>query len=316
MSCGPNSVAVFQKISLLGANQKSFSSRLTLLPSLSKKLPDCVISSAKIERVLEKISALERTEALESILDQGTVTIFYADSPTNPHLKVVDVRRVAELCHHTLASPINQKPLTLGADVVLHSATKYIARHQDVIAGCVSGSEVLISRIRVWYHDLGGAINPSECGVHDHPWTEDDGKIKHNDQCKYKPTAYGVGKMSYIPLARHEPPHPYEELRLRCMANSASIQQLGLPAYTPNGQRTATNSKKKTNERNREYAHYDPLHDDAGEQDLFHDDIAKLLLVFNFCCLCFWNQTTSCFSCFIFLVLHVLLVWREPEPGP
>ncbi|XP_015695851.1 cystathionine gamma-synthase 1, chloroplastic-like [Oryza brachyantha] len=112
----------------------------------------------------EKISALERTKALESILDQGNVTMFYADSLTKPHLKVVDVRRVAELCHQcgelvcidsTLASPINQKPLTLGADVVLHSATKYIASHQDVIVGCVSGSEVLISRIRVWYHDLG-----------------------------------------------------------------------------------------------------------------------------------------------------------------
>uniref|UniRef100_A0A0E0L9V6 Cystathionine gamma-synthase n=1 Tax=Oryza punctata TaxID=4537 RepID=A0A0E0L9V6_ORYPU len=97
------------------------------------------------------------------------VTMFYADSPTNPHLKCVDVRRVAELCHQrgalvcidsTMASPINQKPLTLGADVVLHSVTKYIAGHHDVIAGCISGSEAIISRIRVWHHDLGGTISP------------------------------------------------------------------------------------------------------------------------------------------------------------
>uniref|UniRef100_A0A0E0M7E4 plant cystathionine gamma-synthase n=1 Tax=Oryza punctata TaxID=4537 RepID=A0A0E0M7E4_ORYPU len=109
-------------------------------------------------------------EALGSVLDEGEVTMFYADSMTNPHLKVVDVPRVAELCHRrgalvcidsTLASPINQKPLTLGADVVLHSATKYIAGHHDVIAGCVSGSEALISRIRAWHHDLGGAISPN-----------------------------------------------------------------------------------------------------------------------------------------------------------
>uniref|UniRef100_A0A0D3GES1 Cystathionine gamma-synthase n=1 Tax=Oryza barthii TaxID=65489 RepID=A0A0D3GES1_9ORYZ len=100
---------------------------------------------------------LDDMEALQSVLDQGNVTMFYADSLTNPHLKCVDVRRVAELCHQrgalvcidsTLASPINQKPLTLGADVVLHSITKYIAGHHDVIAGCVSGSEELISRIR------------------------------------------------------------------------------------------------------------------------------------------------------------------------
>ncbi|EAY78389.1 hypothetical protein OsI_33476 [Oryza sativa Indica Group] len=109
-------------------------------------------------------------EALECVLDESEVTMFYADSMTNPHLKVVDVTRVAELCHRrgalvcidsTLASPINQKPLALGADVVLHSATKYIAGHHDVLAGCVSGSEALISRIRAWHHDLGGAISPN-----------------------------------------------------------------------------------------------------------------------------------------------------------
>uniref|UniRef100_J3N2F8 plant cystathionine gamma-synthase n=1 Tax=Oryza brachyantha TaxID=4533 RepID=J3N2F8_ORYBR len=120
--------------------------------------------------ILATFVDLDDTEALESVLDQGDVTMFYADSPTNPHLKVVDVRRVAELCRRrgalvcidsTLASPINQKPLTLGADVVLHSATKYIAGHHDVIAGCVSASEQLISRIRAWHHDLGGAISPN-----------------------------------------------------------------------------------------------------------------------------------------------------------
>uniref|UniRef100_A0A0E0HN94 Aminotransferase class V domain-containing protein n=1 Tax=Oryza nivara TaxID=4536 RepID=A0A0E0HN94_ORYNI len=81
---------------------------------------------------------LDDMEALQSVLDQGNVTMFYADSLTNPHLKCVDVRRVAELCHQrgalvcidsTLASPINQKLLTLGADVVLHS------HHQVIGAG-------------------------------------------------------------------------------------------------------------------------------------------------------------------------------------
>ncbi|TVU30701.1 hypothetical protein EJB05_22335, partial [Eragrostis curvula] len=98
------------------------------------------------------------------------VTLFYTDSPTNPLLKCVDIRLVTEMCHRkgalvcvdsTLASPVNQKPLTLGADIVLHSATKFIAGHHDVIAGCVSGSDVLISRIRLWHHHLGGAISPN-----------------------------------------------------------------------------------------------------------------------------------------------------------
>ncbi|KAL6883713.1 hypothetical protein ACP4OV_011127 [Aristida adscensionis] len=113
---------------------------------------------------------LDDMESLQAVLDQNDVTLFYADSPTNPLLKCVDIQRVAELCHRkgalvcidsTLASPINQKPLTLGADIVLHSATKYMAGHHDVIAGCISGSEALISRIRAWHHDLGGAISPN-----------------------------------------------------------------------------------------------------------------------------------------------------------
>nr|CAB3499715.1 unnamed protein product [Digitaria exilis] len=113
---------------------------------------------------------LDDIESLEAILEKDGVTLFYADSPTNPLLKCVDIRLVAELCHRkgtlvcidsTLASPINQKPLVLGADIVLHSATKYMAGHHDVIAGCVSGSEVLISKIRAWHHDLGGAISPN-----------------------------------------------------------------------------------------------------------------------------------------------------------
>jgi cystathionine beta-lyase/cystathionine gamma-synthase len=69
------------------------------------------------------------------------VSLFYADSPSNPLLNCLDIKSVSELCHShgalvcidsTLASPINQKPLTLGADLVLHSATKYISGHHDV----------------------------------------------------------------------------------------------------------------------------------------------------------------------------------------
>ncbi|CAO2191665.1 unnamed protein product [Urochloa humidicola] len=79
-----------------------------------------------------------------------------------------------------------------------------------------------------------------------------------------------------------EPLHPYEELRLRqCMANSSRLEQLGLPPYFPNGQSAAANSKdNKTNKRKRKDADYDPLHDDTGEQDLFDDDITKVMRVF------------------------------------
>ncbi|CAL4933276.1 unnamed protein product [Urochloa decumbens] len=113
---------------------------------------------------------LDDMEKLKAVLETNDVSLFYADSPTNPFFKCLDISVVVELCHRrgalvcidsTMASPINQKPLTLGADIVLHSATKYMAGHHDVIAGCISGSEAQISRIRPWHHNLGGTISPN-----------------------------------------------------------------------------------------------------------------------------------------------------------
>ncbi|VAH41027.1 hypothetical protein VPH35_026136 [Triticum aestivum] len=125
----------------------------------------------KLSKMGIKVTFVELNdmETLKAVLDQGDVTLFYTDCPTNPHLKCIDIKLVAELCHRkgalvcidsTLASPINQKPLTVGADIVVHSATKYIAGHHDVIAGCISGSDALISRIRARHHNLSGAISP------------------------------------------------------------------------------------------------------------------------------------------------------------
>lgn len=69
------------------------------------------------------------------------VSLFFTESPTNPFLRCVDIELVSKLCHSkgalvcidgTFATPLNQKALALGADLVLHSATKYIAGHNDV----------------------------------------------------------------------------------------------------------------------------------------------------------------------------------------
>ncbi|CAK9186065.1 unnamed protein product [Ilex paraguariensis] len=108
--------------------------------------------------------------ALESALDKNKVTLFFTESPTNPFLRCVDIELVSKLCHEkgalvcidgTFATPLNQKALALGADFILHSATKYIGGHNDVIAGCISGSEKLISPVRNLHHILGGVLNPN-----------------------------------------------------------------------------------------------------------------------------------------------------------
>ena len=108
------------------------------------------------------LAALERALARE-------VTLFFSESPTNPYLRVVDIPRVAELCHavdalvvidSTFASPVNQQALALGADIVLHSGTKYLAGHNDVLAGALVGDEERIAPIRQLHGVLGGTLDP------------------------------------------------------------------------------------------------------------------------------------------------------------
>ncbi|XP_059284023.1 cystathionine gamma-synthase 1, chloroplastic-like [Lycium ferocissimum] len=108
--------------------------------------------------------------ALELALNQKKVDLFFTESPTNPFLRCVDIELVSKLCHEkgalvcidgTFATPLNQKALALGADLVLHSATKFLGGHNDVLAGCISGPQELVSVIRNLHHILGGALNPN-----------------------------------------------------------------------------------------------------------------------------------------------------------
>lgn len=109
-------------------------------------------------------------ESLKSALDEHNVSLFFTESPTNPYLRCIDIELVSKLCHDkgalvcidgTFASPVNQKALSLGADIVLQSVTKFIAGHNDVIAGCISGSKKVVSTVRALHHVLGGALNPN-----------------------------------------------------------------------------------------------------------------------------------------------------------
>lgn len=108
--------------------------------------------------------------ALESALEKNDVSIFFSESPTNPYLRCIDVELVSKLCHKhgalvcidgTFATPVNQQVLALGADLVLHSATKYLAGHNDVLAGSLSGSMQCLSSVRALHNILGGVVDPN-----------------------------------------------------------------------------------------------------------------------------------------------------------
>lgn len=103
-------------------------------------------------------------ERIEHEIGKGC-TVLYLESPTNPTLKILDLKRLIKtakkagaitVVDNTFATPINQKPLLLGADLVIHSATKYLGGHSDVMGGLVCGGSDLIQRI-FQFREINGA---------------------------------------------------------------------------------------------------------------------------------------------------------------
>lgn len=103
-------------------------------------------------------------EQIEAAIDQGC-QLLYLESPTNPTVKVMDIERLAAkakaqgaivVVDNTFATPINQNPLRLGADLVLHSATKYLGGHADALGGVLCGPTDLVERV-YHYREINGA---------------------------------------------------------------------------------------------------------------------------------------------------------------
>lgn len=100
--------------------------------------------------------------------------VVYLETPANPNMKIVDIKAVAEIAHsnpntlvvvdNTFATPYCQKPLELGCDIVVHSVTKYLNGHGDVIAGVVVGKKDMMDQVRlVGVKDMTGAVlGPTE----------------------------------------------------------------------------------------------------------------------------------------------------------
>ena len=107
----------------------------------------------------------------DQIIDeiQKGVAVLFLETPTNPLLRVADIKPLAEAAHDqgavvmldaTFASPINQRPLDLGVDIVIHSATKYLGGHHDITAGFVCCNNQHFDRIWTYRKILGGVMDP------------------------------------------------------------------------------------------------------------------------------------------------------------
>lgn len=111
-------------------------------------------------------------EELETCIQDNTKAIFI-ESPTNPLMQTVDLRKISaitkrhEILHivdNTLYTPYIQRPLEEGADIVVHSATKYLAGHNDVLAGLViSKGETLNEELAFLHNSIGAVLSPYDC---------------------------------------------------------------------------------------------------------------------------------------------------------
>ena len=99
---------------------------------------------------------------------QSNTTLIHIETPSNPLLTITDIKGVATLAKskgivtsidNTFASPINQNPIDFGVDLVMHSATKYLGGHSDILAGAVAGSQEHMDRIWNVSKNLGGSLS-------------------------------------------------------------------------------------------------------------------------------------------------------------
>lgn len=109
-------------------------------------------------------------QGLEDALNQpGGADLYFSEAPTNPLVRVVDTPAISAKCREkgticvidtTFATPYNYRPIEDGAHLVLHSASKYLGGHHDVLAGALAGEAELIDKVRKFHGVLGGVIDP------------------------------------------------------------------------------------------------------------------------------------------------------------
>ncbi len=112
--------------------------------------------------------------AIKNAINKNTKMV-YIETPTNPMMEICDIKEISKICKkekcilvtdNTFMSPYNQRPLTLGADIVMHSITKYLNGHSDVIGGIlVSKNKDLIDKLRFIQMSVGSVPSPFDCWI-------------------------------------------------------------------------------------------------------------------------------------------------------
>jgi cystathionine beta-lyase/cystathionine gamma-synthase len=153
---------------------------------------------------------------------QDNTRLLYIETPSNPLLKLTDIAGVAKLAKekglvtaidNTFASPINQTPIALGIDLVMHSGTKYLGGHSDLCFGAVAGSQELMKQIRAHAINLGGSLNADTCALIERSMKTLALRVERQTQnaqqvAEWLENEAGVKKVNYPGL----PSHPQHDL--------------------------------------------------------------------------------------------------------
>ncbi len=163
----------------------------------------------------------------EAVLRDNTKMIYF-ETPSNPLCSVVSIQAVAKLAKehnlmtaidNTFASPINQNPIPMGIDLVLHSGTKYLGGHSDLCFGATLGSQKHIDKIMVSARNFGASLNPLDCYLIDRSLKTLAVRVeRHNANAlalaEYLEGHSAIGKIHYPGLRSH-PDHNIARAQMR-----------------------------------------------------------------------------------------------------
>lgn len=185
----------------------------------------CVKHLSRFGVVTRQVTACD-FDAMEAAINPRT-KLLISESPTNPHLSVVDLERfvaigrrhrVETLIDATLATPYNVQPLRYGVDYVLHSATKYLAGHNDLLAGVIAGAKAALDPVRKLRGIMGAINSPHNCYLLQRGLKTFELRMARHNQngqamAEFLATHPRVERVLYPGL----PDHPYHDVARRTM---------------------------------------------------------------------------------------------------
>jgi cystathionine gamma-synthase len=181
-------------------------------------------------------------DAVERAIRPGVTRLIWVETPSNPLVRVVDIRRVAEIAHaagalcacdNTWATPVITRPFELGADLVMHSTTKYLGGHSDVLGGVLVARDAddFSQRVRGIQKGVGAIPSPFECwltrrGIRTLPWRMRAHSSNAEQVARFLEGHRNVLAVHYPGLASH-PGHAIAKRQMALFGGMLSVEVRG-----------------------------------------------------------------------------------------